>query len=679
MPEIKIKHVVSFSSEDKIHKAENIVKAETYRKWKCATPGEKSPSIVLQFEKATQIHSIDIGNESSAFVEVLVGRSSDTVNNYQVLLVASSFMSPLESRNETHTNRVRMFGPDKLSQNLKDEKWDCVQVVCTQPFNKNIQYGLSFIKFHSPPEKNEDKPAESESKNTTVKFGAFRIRYDDDDEDNSPPIGSWQERKNKMINSSLTSSQDSPSYAAAVLASSNSPQSLQQNNPQKRKLDSTKDGEPPAKKESPLNVVNKEKLGPKDVVVPKKKENVPSPKNNAVGTKNNNNNQSRNENKPSTSNNKEGKVLKRKPFNKIMENVVFVISGFVNPLRSEIRDKAIEMGAKYKGDWDKTCTHLICAFVNTPKYIQVRSQGGRVVTKDWIIDCYKKKVPLDWKLYMLGNYTMDESSNKDDNSVGSSEEWSDEDEEEEEMSVKKKKTKKATPKLNGKKSDKVKKVTKPKLKSSSDSDSDDGKPSVSGKIDAKKVQSFSPKNVPKSSKNVFDQTPKNDSETEDEDALADYMAVTDRDSDSGGNTEDEILKVEKENSKKAALKAKLKEESCEDDSDSSLLPSKVDTSNLPLPELPNLFKRRHFFLYGDFTSNRYHDLQRYITAYNGIIEDYMSDTVKYVITEAKWDKNFEEALESNEDLIFVKPEWIFKCHEAQKMLPYQPYIVTPDS
>ncbi|KAF8792577.1 DNA repair protein XRCC1 like protein [Argiope bruennichi] len=673
MPEIKIKHVVSFSSEDKIHRAENILKAETYRKWKCATPGEKSASIVLQFEKATQIHSIDIGNESSAFVEVLVGRSSDTVNDYQVLLVASSFMSPLESRNETHTNRVRMFGPDKLSQNLKDEKWDCVQVVCTQPFNKNIQYGLSFIKFHSPPEKNEDKAAENETKNATVKFGAFRIKYEDEDEDNSPPISSWQERKNRKLDSSITHNDEALSYAAAILNPNYSMRTPQQNNTQKRKLDSTKDSEPPAKKESTANGVNKEKLSSKDVEASKKDSAVPSIKNTVVAKNNNQRtlNLSTNENKPSTSNNKQGKVLKRKPFNKIMENVVFVISGFVNPLRSEIRDKGLEMGAKYKGDWDNTCTHLVCAFINTPKYIQVRSQGGRIVTKDWILDCYKKKVPLDWKLYMLGNYTMDESSSEEVISAGSSEEWSDE----EEVPAKKQKRKKAPPKLNGKQSDDIKKVAKQKSKSSSDSD--DGKSSVSKKSDVKKVQSVSPKkNVSSFSSNVTDIATKDDSETEDEDALKDYMADTDRDSDSGGNTEDEILKVEKANLKKAASKAK---ESCEDDSDSSLLPSKVDTSNLPLPELPNIFKRRHFFLFGDFSSNKYHDLQRYITAYNGVIEDYMGDAVKYVITESKWDKNFEEALESNEDLIFVKPEWIFKCHEAQKLVPYQPYIVIPDS
>ena len=56
--------------------ADNLLRADGTHKWKCSTAGEKSVSVVLQFEKASQIHSIDIGNEGSAFVEILVGRSS---------------------------------------------------------------------------------------------------------------------------------------------------------------------------------------------------------------------------------------------------------------------------------------------------------------------------------------------------------------------------------------------------------------------------------------------------------------------------------------------------------------------------------------------------------------------------------------------------------------------------
>ena len=59
------------------------------------------------------------------------------------------------------------------------------------------------------------------------------------------------------------------------------------------------------------------------------------------------------------------------PFREILKGVTFALSGYQNPLRGAVRDKALEMGAKYKPDWDSTCTHLICAFSNTPKYTQV--------------------------------------------------------------------------------------------------------------------------------------------------------------------------------------------------------------------------------------------------------------------------------------------------------------------
>ena len=61
----------------------------------------------------------------------------------------------------------------------------------------------------------------------------------------------------------------------------------------------------------------------------------------------------------------------RRPFARLLEGVVFTLSGFKNPLRGQIRQNAMDMGAKYKGDWDGSCTHLVCAFTNTPKFNQV--------------------------------------------------------------------------------------------------------------------------------------------------------------------------------------------------------------------------------------------------------------------------------------------------------------------
>ena len=51
-------------------------------------------------------------------------------------MVASAFMSPLDSRNGTNRTSVRMFGPDKLNNATADKKWDRVKIVCTQPFTK---------------------------------------------------------------------------------------------------------------------------------------------------------------------------------------------------------------------------------------------------------------------------------------------------------------------------------------------------------------------------------------------------------------------------------------------------------------------------------------------------------------------------------------------------------------
>lgn len=53
------------------------------------------------------------------------------------------------------------------------------------------------------------------------------------------------------------------------------------------------------------------------------------------------------------------KVTVKRPFNQLMNNVVFTISGIVNPERADLREKALELGAKYKPNWDNYCTHLM--------------------------------------------------------------------------------------------------------------------------------------------------------------------------------------------------------------------------------------------------------------------------------------------------------------------------------
>merc|ERR1712013_880133 len=76
MPVLRPKHVVSCNSEDDKHPADNLLKPETYYKWRCVSGSEASATVVLQLERSSRITGLDIGNNGSAFVEVLVGRST---------------------------------------------------------------------------------------------------------------------------------------------------------------------------------------------------------------------------------------------------------------------------------------------------------------------------------------------------------------------------------------------------------------------------------------------------------------------------------------------------------------------------------------------------------------------------------------------------------------------------
>ena len=60
------------------------------------------------------------------------------------------------------------------------------------------------------------------------------------------------------------------------------------------------------------------------------------------------------------------------------------------------------MGARYRGDWDGSCTHLICAFTNTPKFNQVKGKG-KIVKKEWLERCHSERKRLPWRRFCLDN------------------------------------------------------------------------------------------------------------------------------------------------------------------------------------------------------------------------------------------------------------------------------------
>ncbi|XP_056331649.1 DNA repair protein XRCC1 isoform X1 [Danio aesculapii] len=619
MPELKLKHVVSCSSEDNTHKADNLLSSDTYRKWKAARPGEKQVSVILQLEKEEQIHSIDIGNEGSAFIEVLVGHSTSVKDqDFEVLLVTSSFMSPTESRNGTNTNRVRFFGPGQLVKAQSQEKWDRVKIVCSQPYSKTIAYGISFIKLHSPPDGNE-APVSTPPKLT--KLGQFRVKEESPSAGSNVQPGALFFSRDTSAKSS-TALKVSPqnerlSYAAAALktegSSTHTSASDTQQAPVKRKFEFSKErleaSGPPAKKpsssasaESTRKAKARSSTGtsPSSSASPAQKS---SDKRESPKTKP----ESKPKSKPKP------KSSESVPFNRILEGVVFVLSGFQNPFRADLRDKALALGARYRPDWTPDATHLICAFANTPKYSQVKAAGGIIVRKEWVMDCHKNKQKISCKRYLM------------DGAESSSESEAEQDESEEE-----------TPKA---KTPEKKPVT------------------------------------PKKPQPIKEEEEKEYGGSTDEEGPGKDKC----DNSSGMDTEDELNRVELASRKKKAAEQSadvVKNEdpyggSTDENTDAE------EEEDKPIPELPDFLKGKRFYLYGKFPDNQKRLLLRYIIAFNGAVEDYMSEKVQFVITSEGWDDSFEDALMENGSLSFVKPTWIFAINDRQKMLPYQPYTVVP--
>ncbi|XP_006142080.1 DNA repair protein XRCC1 isoform X2 [Tupaia chinensis] len=632
MPEIRLRHVVSCSSQDSTHCAENLLKADTYRKWRAAKAGEKTISVVLQLEKEEQIHSVDIGNDGSAFVEVLVGSSAAGAGeqDYEVLLVTSSFMSPSESRSGSNPNRVRIFGPDKLVRAAAEKRWDRVKIVCSQPYSKDTPYGLSFVRFHSPPDKDE---AEAPSQKVTVtKLGQFRVKEEDESASSLRPGALFFSRINKTA-PPTASDPAGPSYAAATLQASSAASSA---SPVSRAVGSTSKPQESPKGKRKLDLNQEERKTPSKPSAQTsppalKRPKLPAPTRAPATTAASAPTQAVPEKPRGEGTKPKGSRAGPQELGKILQGVVVVLSGFQNPFRSELRDKALELGAKYRPDWTPDSTHLICAFANTPKYSQVLGLGGRIVRKEWVLDCHRMRRRLPSRRYLMAGPG---SSSEDE---GHSHSGSSEDE---------------APKLSRKR---PQTKTKPPQAAGPSSPQ---KPPTPGETRAASPES-----------------------QEDTDTERELLEGQDNGAEDSGDTEDELRRVaEQKEQRQPPGQGENGEDpyagSTDENTDNEGPPESPD---LPVPELPDFFQGKHFFLYGEFPGDERRKLIRYVTAFNGELEDYMSDRVQFVITAQEWDPSFEEALMDNPSLAFVRPRWIYSCNEKQKLLPHQLYGVVPQA
>ncbi|XP_047488476.1 DNA repair protein XRCC1-like isoform X2 [Penaeus chinensis] len=783
MPTIKFSEVLSFTSEDPNHPADNLLRQETHRKWKCAAGlSEKQASVTLKLERLTSIRSIDLGNAGSAFVEVLAAREDA---NFKVLLVASSFMTPIESRNASDLHRVRMFGPDKLNKDVASEKWDRIKVVCTQPFNKNLQYGLSFVTVSSAGE--EAAPTTPKA----VKLGSFTLK--EEDESDPISIGSvFARRREKEASSSPLSGAAAIRAASAAAAttstamggggggvSSPGPGSLKrkalENSPdvgfyqlKKKPAHETtesrnKERDRPKleregssterrntaerKEEKEKKKINERERGGGESSSSRKnsdrrKEEEETDKDGGE-TKRETHKKKREgstggerkrekENLPTTSQKNQRKT---EPFASLMKDVVFVMSGYQNPQRSNLRDMMLDMGAKYKQDWEPSCSHLICAFTNTPKFLQVKGKG-KIVTAKWITDCHKNKIRYPWRRYQLERgRNADESEDEvwaeellpreerrakspgqkrrpsaadaadtDSYNMATDNESEEDTDDEIQRVLAKKKTserEKESVKLqrmdSAERKDKngEKKEPVPRKERETEREEEvecrreeeqqvktaNGK--LRGEVGAKRAKVETSGDEPKKTVNGRKEGAGKERE-------ASSLSIAEgwekrkrgKQGEKGGKTVER--KEAEANGFAKGGKRKQEEDETEDydadtdvDEDNKKYLQPPDTSALPLPSLGDHFTGKTFFIYGGMDERSKKMVRRYVIAFNGTLEEYMTGEVQYVVTEDEWDENFDAALDENSSLQFVKPTWIWQCSNKEKLVPHQPYLVVP--
>ncbi|CAG7831823.1 unnamed protein product [Allacma fusca] len=696
MPPARPVHVVSFSSEDPNNPASNLLKGETFRKWKCKEPGEKLAYVIMKLEKAETISSLDIGNEHSAFVEVLVGRSGQVPQKFEVLLSHCAFMTPTDSRNSSNPNRVRMFGLDKLDKLVAAQKWDLVKVVCTQEFNTHVQFGLSFINVNVAADPNEKpkigafaiRPALGDVEEVTepVRMGGlFAKRLQEKDGSSSPRSTSTtsaaiRAASSSLANAAFSSNADKvkelkkqkliPDSSASIVIAST---------PSTSKNSSSRSKSPEARNKSWSKVSSstlprlkgrnheddlEDGVAPSSLPTTSKKTHPSKVTTSSAHSTNS-----------STSSKKKSRQTKQ--FSKLFEDVVFVMSGFQNPYRASLRTKAVEMGARCKPDWDFSCTHLICAFVNTPKFREVRQSGhGKIVKKEWIEASYTSKCRMPWRRFCLDrNDRGDESEeeihadlDEDDemeieddmlNRQGSG----DDDNEDihrvralpvveskgenyrdagETSDLKEKRGADDSSHEEQSKTTGVKRRRVLQLESSDENETDDGGLDAKHSAPTTSSATSGKKSSGDSGKPVASSVEKKDKDDEDDAQSESYLADTDVDDEgaSGGGSPSMLANYEGTNDFFDGLVFFFHE----------------------LNEGSNIHQRK--------------DVERIIRLHSGIIESSHTDKVEYILTDGKeWMEDFAEALSENPNLTFVRWEWIVECEKKNEMISVDPFVI----
>ncbi|XP_005111437.1 uncharacterized protein LOC101863706 [Aplysia californica] len=165
MAPVKIKYIVSFSSQDDNHKASNLITSDGFKRWLSSSKDRSGKiELVLQLDEPCQLAYIDIGTVWCASVEVRVGCSDWPQSaEFESLTPTTTLMSPVDCQLSRATNSTKMFSKSDFSTAVASQKWDRLQVICRQPYRKDVQFGVSFIRIKSSNQSQPDTVSQNKT------------------------------------------------------------------------------------------------------------------------------------------------------------------------------------------------------------------------------------------------------------------------------------------------------------------------------------------------------------------------------------------------------------------------------------------------------------------------------------------------------------------------------------
>ncbi|XP_012259512.2 DNA repair protein XRCC1 [Athalia rosae] len=425
---VKFAEIISCSSQHHNYPATNLLKSGSSiggaSIWQCAKPGIQKCEVILKLAEPIPITGIEIGNNRCCTV-LIEGATSESPEKW-TLVIRHEFIKPNDAEDGKFRDQVQIFTKKELSQEIMKISFDRVKVTCEQPANFKVLFGLSFLILTT-----NDKVDEE---NLDI-FGKFKVKSSKDISIDSFKEKYLQQLRVKPSNFRADLAQQISNNRAASMSNKSevaprkrplftptkpqeSPQSNNLATVEESKNTTIKNDEQPTKcmKFSGTNSKKDEVkvggtgdrskcclcLGNEENVLCKTC-NLLLPEKEVVDTSTQ---------KLAT---KKPVKLKRAP-TAIFEGVVFSLSGYKNPERDNIRRKAIQMGARYVADTDRRdhgCTHLVCAFKNTPKYNQMKGKA-KIVSHRWVEECFDKKVRIPWRQYALDSNNKEESDSEDE-------------------------------------------------------------------------------------------------------------------------------------------------------------------------------------------------------------------------------------------------------------------------